>query len=134
MIKRSETELRKLFKDAFSYSLLFVEYGYGGTDGISDCILMIDEEYTRPFCAFIELKRDRNSDVRPSQRKFFKRALSYGQPVLLVRWQTDESIEILKLGLKFERVVATKSVRSNRDSISLRKRIYEILSIQQTVH
>ena len=129
MIYNSERDLRHLFKNTFLNSLLFVEWNIGGTEGISDCILLLPNKQ----CVFIELKRNKGSNVRASQKKFFKRCLKYDQYVLMARWQENNTVEILRLGLRNNKVEAIKSAVSNGNTISLKAGIYEVLSIRETV-
>ena len=91
---RSEGELKKAFRKAFKSRILFVEHRYGGTAGISDCILLFGNNRT----IFVELKANAQSEVRPSQKQFMRRCIKRGHDVLIAWWE-GKSVRICRTGI-----------------------------------
>lgn len=88
MKKLKEKDLRKVFAKAFKGSIVFVEHGRGGTVGVSDCILFYDDKtYGITHIVFIELKRDRKSHIRLSQKKFARLVLNNKSTMLIACWE-----------------------------------------------
>ena len=141
-----EKDLRKLFKKLFKKSIVFVEHGsgtaVGGTTGISDCILFIPngDDYFESSCTvFIELKRDKHSTIRKSQKRFMGKVIRQDQFIVVAYWDrpdVNSRIRLLRVGSNRNktRLRYTHTITCNPTYHSLKEALSEILSVQETVH
>ena len=69
---------------------VFIEPGYGSTDGLPDCIVLLSDG----GMLFIELKATQDSPVRRSQQKMRDKFFKYGFYIYKMFWEDDKETRV----------------------------------------